>query len=66
MMNIYCRKSCGLCSVPFPFARNSAFCFDKAGYAQRCANWKRNGFCENTFRHESRRREYCAKTCGFC
>ncbi|RCN48087.1 shTK domain protein [Ancylostoma caninum] len=36
------------------------------GEYKYCSQWKKNGFCDNTFYPQDLRMKWCGKECGLC
>ncbi|XP_063685564.1 uncharacterized protein LOC134819524 isoform X2 [Bolinopsis microptera] len=58
-LQLYCRKTCGLCNESDPPEEALEGCSDKIGEAT-CT--RKSGRCNSDFYME----RYCRKTCGFC
>uniref|UniRef100_A0A914ENZ3 ShKT domain-containing protein n=1 Tax=Acrobeloides nanus TaxID=290746 RepID=A0A914ENZ3_9BILA len=64
-----CPKTCGLCGGAAAAATTTTVASVVnvgCGSDSRCATWKANGFCTNTFYTSSEIRQYCGVPCGLC
>ncbi|CAI2329130.1 unnamed protein product [Caenorhabditis sp. 36 PRJEB53466] len=64
LLKQFCPVTCNLCPGATTVATTAnPRCYDSSS---NCANWAKNGYCNNCFYTCAQRTSYCAKTCGFC
>ncbi|VDL73190.1 unnamed protein product [Nippostrongylus brasiliensis] len=72
-VKVNCQKTCGYCSSSTTASAavtsalsSSVTCTSATDSSTNCAQWKKNGFCTNTFYTLAQRKSYCGKTCNLC
>jgi len=61
-----CQKTCNLCPTNVPAAPVQKGCEDSPKYANKCASFKANRYCEEGQVYYKSMQKFCAKTCELC